>query len=365
MNQQFSGTVRNFLAPILEHLDDPEVSEIMINSPQEVWVERRGRLEKTESRFESEESLMSAVNNIAQFVQRRIDQDTPFMDARLPDGSRVHAVRPPCARKGVWLAIRKFPHEELTIDKLVSLGALSQEAVPFLEACVLLKKNILVAGGAGSGKTSLLNAVSSLIPNHERIIIIEDAAELRLQQDHLLSLETKPADKKGKGEVSIRDLLRSSLRLRPDRIIIGEIRSGEALDFLQAMNTGHGGSMGSIHASSPLETLSRLETLTLFSDVELPINAIRQQISAAINILIQTSRFEDGSRKISHIAEVCPLEDDEYRVNTIFRFKQTGLDGLGKIEGQLQPTGQRPAFLDQILTAGLVLPSQLLNTWEK
>jgi pilus assembly protein CpaF len=363
MGSQFSETVRSFLAPIIHHLDDPEVSEIMVNSPDEIWVERKGKVEITDCKFESADALMSAVNNISQFVKRSINEETPTMDARLPDGSRIHAILPPCARKGICLDIRKFSKDALTVEKLIEFGSLNQKALEFLKACTFTKKNIIVSGGTGSGKTSLLNATSSLIPNNERIIVIEDSAELQLQQDHVLPLESKAADKKGKGEVSIRDLLRSTLRLRPDRIVIGEIRGGEALDFLQALNTGHGGSMGTIHANSPVDALSRLETLTLFAGVELPLKAIRSQVTSAIDIVVQTSRYHDGSRKISHISEVLPLGDDgNYSVEHIFKFNQTGIEPDGRILGSLKPAGVKPSFYKEIEMSGYELPENIFDT---
>ena len=362
MSSQFSETVRSFLSPIVSFLDDPEVSEIMVNSPDEIWIERKGRVEKTGSRFASADALMSAINNISQFVKRRINEETPTMDARLPDGSRIHAILPPCARKGICLDIRKFSKDTLTVEKLIEFGSLNQSAVEFLKACTHTKKNIIVSGGTGSGKTSLLNAASSLIPNNDRIIVIEDSAELQLQQDHVVLLESKAADKNGKGEVDIRELLRSTLRLRPDRIVIGEIRGGEALDFLQALNTGHGGSMGTIHANSPVDALSRLETLTLFAGVELPLKAIRSQVTSAIDIIIQTSRYHDGSRKISHISEVMPLgEDENYLVAHIFKYEQTGIDPEGRILGSLDSSGITPSFYDEILMSGYALPDGLFE----
>ena len=362
MSSQFSETVRSFLAPIISFLDAPEVSEIMVNSPDEIWIERKGRVERTTSRFESADALMSAINNISQFVKRRINEETPTMDARLPDGSRIHAILPPCARKGICLDIRKFSKDALTVEKLIEFGSLNASALEFLKACTHTKKNIIVSGGTGSGKTSLLNAASSLIPNNDRIIVIEDSAELQLQQDHVLLLESKAADKNGKGEVNIRELLRSTLRLRPDRIVIGEIRGGEALDFLQALNTGHGGSMGTIHANSPVDALSRLETLTLFAGVELPLKAIRSQVTSAIDIIIQTSRYHDGSRKISHISEVMPLaEDENYQVEHIFEFDQTGIEPDGRILGSLDASGMKPSFYDEILMSGYELPDDLFE----
>lgn len=365
MSSNFSETVRSFLAPIIPFIDDDDVSEIMINSHTEIWIEKKGRIYKTDAAFKSQEELMSAVNNISQFVKRRINEETPQMDARLPDGSRVHAILPPCARKGICLAIRKFSKDKLTVQKLLDFGSVSESAVKFLDGCVRGKVNILVSGGTGSGKTSLLNVISEFIPSHERIIVIEDSAELQLQQEHVLLLETKMADKHGKGEVGIRDLLRSSLRLRPDRIIIGEIRSGEAIDLLQAMNTGHGGSMGTIHANQPLETLLRLETLSLFAGFDLPIKAIRAQISSAIHIVVQTSRFHDGSRKISHISEILPLDDSgNYNIQDIFLYRQQGIKPDGRIYGSLDPTGVIPGCLKEIEFSGYTLPEGIFEKGE-
>lgn len=365
MSTSFAKTVRSFLSPIITYIDDDEITEIMINSFQEIWIEKKGRIFKTDAVFKSEEELMSAVNNISQFVKRRISQEKPYMDARLPDGSRIHAILPPCARKGVCMAIRKFSKDNLTIQKLLSFGSISDAAVEFLDGCVHGKANLLVSGGTGSGKTSLLNVISAFIPSHDRIIVIEDSAELQLQQDHVLLLETKIADHRGKGEVGIRDLLRSTLRLRPDRIIIGEIRSGEAIDLLQAMNTGHGGSMGTIHANSPLDALLRLETLSLFSGIELPIKAIRAQISSTIHIIVQTSRFNDGSRKVTHISEVLPLKDDgNYCIQDIFKYRQKGIRPDGRIHGDLEPTGVIPECLKGIEFSGYSLPSEIFKKGE-
>lgn len=361
MSGQFSATVRSFLSPISQFLDDPAVTEIMINSPEEIWIEKNGKLQKTSAVFPSPEALMSAVNNISQFVQRRINDENPRMDARLPDGSRIHVILPPCARQGICLCIRKFSKDALTVERLIDFGSLTSDALELLKICISLKKNIIVSGGTGSGKTSLLNAISSLIENSSRIVVIEDSAELQLQQTHVLSLESKAPDRHGKGEVSIRDLLHSTLRLRPDRIIVGEIRGGEALDLLQAMNTGHGGSMGTVHANTPIDALSRLETLTLFSGVELPLKAIRAQVVSAIDIVIQTSRYRDGSRKVSHIAEVLPLGDNEdYNVRNLMEFiYETGKDG--RVIGSLDPVS-KPTFLDEIINEGLTLPQGFLHS---
>ncbi len=362
MSSQFSATVRQFLTPVLSFLDDPDVSEIMINAPDEIWVERGGKVERIDAKFDSKDALMSAVNNIGQFANRRISDENPRMDARLPDGSRIHVILPPCARKGICISIRKFSKDPLTVEMLLKFGSLTEDAVDFIRACTLLKKNIMVSGGTGTGKTSLLNVLSSLIPNDERIIVIEDSAELQLQQDHLLLLETRVPDRQGKGEITIRDLLHSTLRLRPDRIVIGEIRGGEALDLLQAMNTGHGGTMGTIHANDPFGAMNRLETLTLFSGIELPLKAIRSQVASAIQLVIQASRFHDGSRKVSHISEVLPLgEDGNYRVSDIFLFKQTGTGDGGRVLGSLEPTGAVPTFLEELKESGHKISPKLFG----
>lgn len=362
MSTGFAETVRSFLSPIITYIDDDDISEIMINNHTEIWIEKKGKIIKTKAAFKSEEELMSAVNNISQFVKRYISKEKPHMDARLPDGSRIHAILPPCARKGVCMAIRKFSKDNLSIQKLLEFGAISTNAVNFLNGCVHGKANLLVSGGTGSGKTSLLNVISTFIPSHDRIIVIEDSAELQLQQDHVLLLETKSADHRGKGEVSIRDLLRSTLRLRPDRIIIGEVRSGEAIDLLQAMNTGHGGSMGTIHANSPLDTLLRLETLSLFSGIELPIKAIRAQISSAIHIIVQTSRFHDGSRKVTHISEILPLNDDgNYCIQDIFFYRQKGIRSNGQIYGDLEPTGIIPQCIEEIEFSGYPISREIFK----
>ncbi|PIE64827.1 MAG: pilus assembly protein [Desulfobacterales bacterium] len=363
MKAQFESTIRSYLSPIRKYLDDPAVSEVMINSPSEIWIEIGGQISRVPETFESEEALMSAVNNISQFVHRSISQESPRLDARLPDGSRVHIIIPPCSKKGICVTIRKFSKDILTVEKLVGYGSITEDAVAFLGASVQLKKNILVSGGTGSGKTSLLNALSSLIPDEERIIVIEDSSELQLQKEHVVLLETKMADKKGQGEVSIRDLLHSSLRMRPDRIIIGELRGGEALDFLQAMNTGHGGSMGTVHANNPEDTLARLETLTLYSGVDLPLKAVRKQIASAIDIIVQTSRYSDGSRKISQITEVVSLERDEYETRDLFSYRQEGLDENGKVTGFLQISETPPSFYHQYEQGGIALPQSLLSCW--
>jgi len=315
--KMFWASMESFFEPIWGYIQDGAVSEIMINGPQEIFYEQKGRLVRSDIFF-SEEGLRAAIMNVAQFMGRRVSEENPYLDARLPDGSRVAIVMPPCSRKGPCIAIRKFAKERMTLQDLVRFGALSDEVVQFLDICVKLRKNAIVSGGTSSGKTTLLNIISSLIPNDQRILVIEDSAELQLQQEHVLPLESKPADKHGKGEVTLRELVRASLRLRPDRIVVGEVRGGEALDLLQAMNTGHSGSLATIHASSPAQTLARLETLTLFSGLDLPIVAINEQVASAVEIIIQASRLQDGSRRVTHVSQVLPLSTEgRYRVQDI------------------------------------------------
>ena len=350
----YDESLRAFLKPVLGYLDDDRCSEILINGPEDVWIEMSGQLYKTDVVF-TEDGLSAAARNMAQFVGRTLSEDRPRLDARMPDGSRIHVILPPVARCGTTISIRKFFPGGLTIDQLVQFGSITPEAASLVEACVLIAKNIVVAGGTGSGKTTLLNVISQFIPNEERIITIEDSAELQLSQDHLVPLESRPADIKGKGEVSIRDLLHSSLRLRPDRIVIGEVRGGECFDLLQALNTGHGGSMTTTHANSPRETLTRLESLALLSGVELPLRAVRAQVAAAIDVVVCCSRFVDGSRKITHISEVLPLDQrGDYQVQDLFVYTQTGRDEEGKVQGYLAPTGVLPTFLDKLVANGFV-----------
>lgn len=340
----FAESLRAFLHPIAPYLDDPNITEIMINGHEDVWVEQAGRLYRTPARF-TEQGLLAAARNLAQYVGRPLTDERPRLDARLPDGSRVHVVLPPIARRGTTIAIRKFSRSMLSMEQIVHWGAATREAVRFLEAVVTCRKNIMVSGGTGSGKTTLLNCLSTYIPNEDRIVTIEDSAELQLAQEHLVPLESRPADEKGRGEVTIRDLLHSSLRLRPDRILIGEVRGGEAFDLLQAMNTGHAGSMTTIHANSPIESLSRLESLCLLAGFDLPLKAIRSQAAAAIDLVVCTSRLQDGSRRLTHITEVLPLDDrGDYRVQDLFVFTQTARDSEGRVVGYMAPTGLAPSF---------------------
>jgi pilus assembly protein CpaF len=341
----FQESLRAFLKPILPYLDDETVSEIMINGERDVWIERKGRLYKTDAVF-SEEGLLGAARNMAQYVGRPLTDERPRLDARLPDGSRIHVVLPPVARRGTTISIRKFFREKLTPDHLVKFGSMTPPMVRLIEASVRMKLNMLVSGGTGSGKTTLLNILSSLIPNDERILTIEDSAELQLNQDHLVSFESRPADKYGKGEVSLGQLLHSALRLRPDRIIVGEVRGGEAFDLMQAMNTGHGGSMATAHANTPTESLRRIESLCLMSSVEMPMVAIRAQVAAAIHFLVCCERLQDGSRKVVAISEVLPLnEKGDYRTQDLWLYVPLGKDEEGTILGYHAPTGILPTFL--------------------
>lgn len=352
----FEETVKVFLKPIEEYLKDNSVSEIMVNGFDLIFIEKGGKLHKTPSRFADEDKLWAAVRNIAQFVGRTIDENNPILDARLPDGSRVHAVIPPCAKKGIYFSIRKFAKEDISIKQLVEYGTLSLAMAKFLNICILIKKNILVSGGTSSGKTTLLNILSSFIPPSERIVVIEDSSELQLQQEHVLPLETKAANFEGKGQITLRDLVKASLRMRPDRIIIGETRGAEALDLIQALNTGHSGSMTTIHANSPKMSLSRLETLALMSEVDIPWRALRNQISSAIDMIIQISRLKDGSRRIVAISEVLDLDQNgNFVVEDIYSFEIKKTDEKGTIHGVHHATGNLPSFIKEAKAQGYKL----------
>lgn len=318
----FEKTVAHFLAPILKYMDDPKVSEILINAADEIYVEIGGQLTKVPETFEDEQALRSAVNNVLQYTGKRASDDHPLIDSRLPDGSRVHVVLPPLARRGTCMTIRKFAKVLFDADFFVKCGTWDEALRDFVGVCVRAEKNLLVAGGTSSGKTSLLNVLSSFIPNESRIVTIEDSAELELQQDHVLSLEGRHPDRWGRGEVSIRDLFRSSLRLRPDRIVIGEVRGGEALDMIQAMTSGHAGSMSTLHANTALDALNRLETLAMMSKVDLPLHALRSQVSSAIDLIVQMTRLEGGKRAITEVSEVLPLSDSgHYQVQPMFTYE--------------------------------------------
>ena len=334
--------------PITPLLNDDTISEVMVNGPDQIYVERKGQLTLTDVKFSSNAELIRVIREIAAFVGRRIDEDSPMVDCRLPDGSRVNAIIPPLAIDGASLTIRKFAKDPYTVQDLIGFGTLTAEAAGFLEACVKAHFNMLVAGGTGSGKTTTLNVLSSFIPDNERVVTIEDAAELQLRQPHKVRLESRPARLDGTGKVAIRDLVVNALRMRPDRIVIGECRSGEALDMLQAMNTGHDGSLTTIHANSPRDTLARLETLVLMSGVDLPQRAIREQIASAIHIIVQQSRLRDGSRRITNITEIVGREGDTITLQDVFLFEDTGVDGNGRVQGKLSPTGIRPNAMAKI-----------------
>jgi len=353
---QNNSYISLFLEPLREFLSDDSVSEILVNGPSQIYVEKEGRLQKTSALFASEASLKAAASNIAKSVGRLLDDSNPRLDARLPDGSRVHAVIPPLSRCGTVIAIRKFKKDTLTVEKLLSFGSLDAEVFKILKTSVLLHKNIIVSGGTSSGKTSVLNALSGFISEGERILVIEDASELQLQQEHTVAFETRKADKNGKGEVSIRDLLYSSLRLRPDRLVIGEIRGGEALDLLQALNTGHSGSMSTIHANTPLDSLYRMETCALLSGVEIPLMALRAQVASAIDLIVQTARFSDGSRKIASVSEVLPLSSGNYNVNELAAWRTESVSSDGKISGRFE-LRNIPTFAGAAKIAGLELPN--------
>lgn len=344
-----------FLAPVREFLIDDDVSEILINGPSNVFIERRGRLERTDVKFASEAALRAAAGNIARSVQRMLDDNNPRLDARLPDGSRVHAVIPPMSRVGTAVAIRKFKKDTLSISKMLDFGSLNEDMAKLIRALVLLHRNVIVSGATSSGKTSVLNALSSFIPGNERVIVIEDATELQLQQEHILPFETRKPDKNGNGEVTIRDLIHSALRLRPDRIVIGEIRGGEALDLLQALNTGHAGSMSTIHANSPLDCLRRLETCALLSGIDIPLSALRSQVASAVNAVVHTSRLSDGTRKIVAISEVMPLDSGDYRVMDLVRWRTSHFTPDGKLEGNFEIVNA-PTFIEESAIAGIELP---------
>jgi pilus assembly protein CpaF len=359
----FEASLRYFLEPIVPFLEDESVSEVMVNGFDEVYVERAGRLVKTEARFPSDDALLSAIHNIAQWVGREISAETPVLDARLPDGSRVHAVTRPCARRGTYLTIRKFFREALTLDDMVRLNTLSPAAQEFLEICVRIRKNMLISGGTGTGKTVLLGAISRAIPAAERIVVIEDTSELRLMQDHCLYLEAKHADREGHGGLGLRQLFNNSLRMRPDRIILGEVRGGEALDMIQSMISGHAGSLSTIHANSARDALVRLETLSLMSDVEIPIHVARAQVASAIHLVVQIARFvEDGSRRVTRITEVQGIGDNQqYCTQDLFALRLRGKTREGRLMGQLEPTGARPSFYREPYEQGM---GQLIHTSE-
>ncbi len=345
--------------PIQPLLEDPDISEVMVNGPKKVFIEKNGKLMKSPITFDDDDHVLRIIDRIILPLGRRVDADSPTVDARLPDGSRVNAVIQPVAIDGPSITIRKFKKDKLSIEQLVQYGSLTPNMGEFIKACVLAHLNIVISGGTGSGKTTLLNVLSSFIQEEERIITIEDAAELQLQQDHVLRMETKVSNVDGKGAVSIRDLVRNSLRMRPDRIIVGECRGGEALDMLQAMNTGHDGSLTTLHANTPRDALSRLETMVLMSGMDLPLKVVRQQVSSAVDLIIQQTRLKDGSRKVTAITEVVGMEGETVVLTDIFKFEQTGMGEGGKILGELKPTGIRPLFSPRLEASGFKLSGDI------
>jgi len=346
--------------PIEPLLKDNTVTEIMVNGPKQVWVERNGKLEKTAIEFDDDDHVMRIIDRIVSPLGRRIDESSPMVDARLPDGSRINAVIPPISLGGPCLTIRKFSRDPLTVDDLIRFGTMTPEIAQLLKACVNARLNMVVSGGTGSGKTTLLNVLSSFIPSDERIVTIENAAELQLRQEHVVTLESRLLNIEGKGEVTIRDLVINALRMRPDRIVVGEFRGGEALDMLQAMNTGHDGSMTTVHSNSPRDTLHRLETMVLMAGMDLPVRAIREQIASALDLSIHMARLKDGSRKIVAITEVQGMEGDVIVLQDIFVFEQTGFEN-GKVLGRIRPTGVRPKFVEKFEVANIYLPPQIFG----
>jgi pilus assembly protein CpaF len=348
--------------PLERFLNDPTITEIMVNAGNPIYIERGGRLHKTDARFGSEARLRLVIERIVSAIGRRIDESSPMVDARLADGSRVNAIIPPLAIDGPALTIRKFAKTRLSLDDLVGFGSLAPDAAEFLTACVRGRLNIIISGGTGTGKTTLLNVLSSMIGNDERIVTIEDAAELQLDQEHLIRLESRPANLEGRGEVAIRDLVRNALRMRPDRIIVGEVRGAEAIDMLQAMNTGHEGSLSTLHANSPRDALSRIETMALMAGIELPLKAIRDQTASALDLIVHLSRLRDGSRRVTQISEIVGSEGDVVSISDLYAFDYSaGMTADGRHLGSLLPTGLRPTFTERLADQGLELPARLLG----
>jgi pilus assembly protein CpaF len=348
--------------PIQGLLEDPQITEVMVNRPDKVYIERAGKLQETHVKFENDDHILRVIERIVSPLGRRVDADSPMVDARLPDGSRVNAVIPPVAIDSPTLTIRKFSKSKLTIKQLIEFDTLTPMMSDFLRACVMGRLNIIISGGTGSGKTTLLNVLSSFIPENERVVTIEDSAELRLDQDHVVRMESRPPDIDGRGQVTIRDMVRNSLRMRPDRIVVGECRGGEALDMLQAMNTGHDGSLTTLHANSPRDALSRLETMVLMAGMELPLKVIRQQVASAVDLIVHQSRMKNGPRKITAISEVSGMEGDTIVMTDIFKYEQTGIAEDGSVIGHFRPTGIRPMFSPQLEAVGYKLSAELFST---
>ena len=361
--EQISAEILGF-GPLQSLLEDDTITEIMVNGPKNVYIERKGKVHRVPITFESNDHVMRIIDRIVAPLGRRIDESSPYVDARLPDGSRVNAVIPPISLVGPVLTIRKFSKNPITVDQMIQFGSVSAEAVQFLKACVESRLNIIISGGTGSGKTTLLNVLSSFIPSDERILTIENAAELQLRQEHVVTLESRPANIEGRGEITIRDLVINALRMRPERIIVGECRGGETLDMLQAMNTGHDGSMTTAHANTPRDALSRIETMCLMAGMDLPIRAIREQVASAVDLICQQERMRDGTRKVTTITEVSGMEGDVITMTDIFVFEQTGTEN-GRIIGRLRPTGLRPKFMDKVEAAGIHLPPSIFGIGER
>jgi pilus assembly protein CpaF len=361
--EQIAAEILGF-GPLQPLLEDDTITEIMVNGPKNVYVERKGKIHRVPVTFENNDHVMRIIDRIVAPLGRRIDESSPYVDARLQDGSRVNAVIPPISLVGPTLTIRKFSRNPITVEQLIQFGSISPEAVQFLKACVEARLNILISGGTGSGKTTFLNVLSSFIPGDERILTIENAAELQLRQEHVVTLESRPPNIEGRGEITIRDLVINALRMRPERIIVGECRGGETLDMLQAMNTGHDGSMTTAHANSPRDAISRVETMCLMAGMDLPVRAIREQVASAMDLICQQERMRDGTRKITSITEVSGMEGDVITMTDIFVFEQTGIEN-GKIIGRLRPTGLRPKFMDKIEAAGINLPPSIFGIGER
>ena len=352
------------LGPLQTLLEDDTITEVMVNGAKNIYIERKGKIHRVPVTFENNDHVMRIIDRIVAPLGRRIDESSPYVDARLPDGSRVNAVIPPISLVGPILTIRKFSRNPITVEQLIQFGSVTQEGIQFLKACVEARLNVVISGGTGSGKTTLLNILSGFIPSDERIITIENAAELQLRQEHVVTLESRPPNIEGRGEITIRDLVVNSLRMRPERIIVGEIRDEAALDMLQAMNTGHDGSMTTLHSNGPRDTLSRLETMTLMAGMDLPSRAIREQISSAIDLICHQERMRDGTRKITNITEISGMEGEVITMTDIFVFEQTGIEN-GQIAGRLRPTGLRPKFMDKLEAAGINLPPSIFGIGER
>jgi len=361
--EQITAEILGF-GPLQPLLEDETITEVMVNGAKNLYIERKGKIHRVPVTFENNDHVMRIIDRIVAPLGRRIDESSPYVDARLPDGSRVNAVIPPISLVGPVLTIRKFSKNPITVDQLIQYGSLSAEGVQFLKACVESRLNVVISGGTGSGKTTLLNVLSSFIPVDERILTIENAAELQLRQEHVVTLESKPPNIEGRGEITIRQLVINALRMRPDRIVVGEIRDEAALDMLQAMNTGHDGSMTTLHSNSPRDTLSRLETMTLMAGMELPARAIREQIASAVDVICHQERMRDGTRKVTNITEVSGMEGDVITMTDIFVFEQTGIEN-GQIVGRLRPTGLRPKFMDKIEASGINLPPSIFGIGER